>query len=853
MPLNPGEKLGPYEIHSLIGEGGMGEVYRARDPRLDRSVAVKVSKEQFTDRFEREARSVAALNHTNICQIYDVGPNYLVMEFVEGPTLADRMRGGPVPLDEAVAIGRQIAEAIEAAHERGIIHRDLKPDNVKLTADHGVKVLDFGLAKARDPMAVEDPGSAPTIKATPSLAGMVIGTPGYMSPEQARGLAVDARTDVWAFGVVLWEMVTGRRMFEGDTVSDTLASVLKQDINLDAAPVELRPLLRRCLDRDRKQRLQSIGEARILLANPPAAAPAPVAQARRSYWAPVAIAALLGLIASLATLWRVTRPVERPFTTFDIDLGMELANTYMAGASTILSPDGRRIVFMDSGRRLWTRRLDQPKPTMIPGTEDTQGPFFSPDGRSIGFFSGGKLRKTQVEGGASIPLADSPAGGSRGGTWGEDGYITFSPSSTSALFRIPAAGGPAVEFTKLDAARKEVTHRWPQALPSGNAILFTAGSSQTNFDAANIEVQTINGGRKLLIEGGTFARYLPSGHLLYVNRATVFAVPFDVRRLEVTGPPAPVVFDIQYTSTLGYAQFDVSRDGKAVVRHGGTQDLKLQWLSESGETKVVSSKPLGNATSIRISPDGKRMAYSAEGSIWVYEFDRETTARLTIGSALDDNPVWNNDGSLIVFRRPEGLFSVTANGGASPTQLLEGRDLFPSSFSPDGRWLLAFGSDAILAFPIEGQPGQRKAGKPTTVVHGSSPGTPLFSPGGRWIAYSSTESGTREVFVRAWPESTARWQISVGGGRVPMWSPVGQELLWRDLGEKLFAAGYSARGDAFLADKPRMWASRQVLSAYDLSRDGKHILTLMPVRDAKPVTQVRLMLNFFDELKRLTR
>ena len=479
--MTSGTRLGPYEILAPLGAGGMGEGYRARDPRMGREVAIKLSAERFSDRFEREVRAVAALNHANICQVYDVGPNYLVMELIEGPTLADRMSTGAVPLEEALAIARQIGDALEAAHEKGIIHRDLKPANIKIKPDGTVKVLDFGLAKMTEQAAAAgNPDESPTVAMGATIAGQIMGTAAYMAPEQARGKPVDKRADIWAFGVVLYEMLTGRRLFQGETISDTLARVLTKEPEWEHVPAAAQRLVRSCLEKAPKRRLRDIADAWRMLEDAPVQPPART----RLPWALAAVLAAVS-IALGAALWRSARPLEatpQASVRLDLDLGSDVVLGSSVGPSVILSPDGARLVFVSQGRdgvrRLFTRRLEQPEATQLSGSEGASAPFFSPDGQWGGFFAQGKLKKTRIDGGEPISLCDAPFG--RGGSWGEDGRIIAALDTLTPLSLVPSEGGTPLPVTELGLG--ENTHRWPQILPGGKNVLFSASTGYGDMD-----------------------------------------------------------------------------------------------------------------------------------------------------------------------------------------------------------------------------------------------------------------------------------------------------------------------------------------------------------------------------------
>jgi serine/threonine-protein kinase len=550
----------------------MGEVYRATDTRLGRAVALKVlapslaGDADYMARFTREAQVLASLNHPNIAAIYGLeesdGVRALVMELVEGPTLAGRIEAGPLPLEEALQVARQIAEALEAAHDKGVIHRDLKPANVKITPEGIVKVLDFGLAKVAEASPAIS-SSSPTLTMRATQAGVIMGTAGYMSPEQAAARPVDRRADIWSFGVVLWEMLTGRELFRAETISQTLADVLRAGIDLSKLPAgtppPVRELLRRCLDRDVKTRLRDIGEARVAiqgyLANPASGTEVPPpAEARRAKnWA--LVGALGAALVAAAGWWRASRPVEQPLVRLDLVLGQNIRLGDQNGGP-VLSPDGMKLVYAhpgpDSRSHLWLRRLDQSAPVMLAGTEDGNAPFFSPDGRSVAFFAEGKLKRIRVEGGAPISLCDVAY--PKGGSWGADGTIAFAPNLRGGILRIPAGGGSPTSLTQPDRSKFEVTHRWPQFLPGAAALLFTTHTQQGGFESASIELLSLaDGRRKTIHQGGTYARYLPSGHIVFVNRGTLFAVPFDVRRMETSGFAFRVLEDVVYSSVFGSA------------------------------------------------------------------------------------------------------------------------------------------------------------------------------------------------------------------------------------------------------------------------------------------------------------
>jgi Tol biopolymer transport system component len=904
MPLSAGAKLGSYEVVSAIGAGGMGEVYRAHDTKLGRDVAIKVLPEAFAhdadrlSRFQREAKMLAALNHPNIATIYGLeqsgGTSYLVMELVSGETLQERVkRYGAVQVEESLAIAKQIAEALEAAHEKGIIHRDLKPANVKLAPEGKVKVLDFGLAKAfAGDTTNEDIGNSPTLSMAATMQGVILGTAAYMSPEQAKGKAVDKRTDIFAFGCVLYELLIGKAAFHGEDITDILAAVVRAEPDWsllpEATPAAIRILLRRCMRKDKRQRLQDAVGVRIeiedAIAAPKDSGATQAASASKSKMLLTvsAIAAALAIIVIVALWgwWRATRPVERALMRLDVDLGPDVSLASLYGTAAIISPDGTRLVFVSQGR-LFTRRLDQPNTIELAGTQGAYEPFFSPDGQWVAFFSPGKLQKISVDGGSAITLCS--ANNARGGSWGEDGNIISGLSNVGGLSRIPSAGGPPTLVADLQSG--DFSHSWPQILAGGKAVLFTAWpTGGASFDTANIDVITLADHRtKTLVRGGTFGRYLPSGHLIYANRGTLFAVPFDVNRLEVHGTPSPVLDQVAYNAAEGSAQLDFSQTGTLIYRSGGASGglLTVGWLDGAGKAQPLLAKP-GTYGRPSMSPDGQRLAVEVtEGSgtdIWVYDWQRDTMTRLTFtGTALD--PVWSPDGRYIAFRTVgEGMSVTRSDGSGKPQPLTQSKSTqYPWSFTPDGKRLsfiessrpndssinqASGGAYHLWTVPLESDSAGLRAGKPETFLQTPADArAPSFSADGRWMAYSSDESGTFQVYVRAFPDKGGKWQISNNGGTYPMWSRNGHELFFEALDNHVMVAAYAVKGDSFVADKPRVWSGKQVGGVanaarnIDLAPDGRRIVALMPVETAegqKAQSHVTFIMNFFDEVRRRT-
>jgi len=868
MPLSAGDKLGPYEIVAPIGAGGMGDVYKARDTRLDRMVAVKVSNEQFSERFEREARAVAALNHSNICTLHDVGPNYLVMEYIEGTPLK-----GPLPVDQALKYAAQICDALDTAHKKGITHRDLKPTNILVTKA-GVKLLDFGLAKMGP--AIQAGEGTMTMALTGK--GEILGTFQYMSPEQVTGQDAGPRSDIFSFGLVLYEMLTGKRVFEGSSPASVIAAIMERPAPsiADVAPAALDRVLQKCLAKDPDNRWQSARDLKDELEWIASSSGEAIARSTRSPsrfgtlpWIAAGVLAVVAVALGFVA-YRPARPAElKPLIRFDVDLGTGVSLNPSVGADTIISPDGTRLVYVSRGRLL-TRRLDQPNAVELAGTEGAAAPFFSPDGQWVAFFASGKLKKISVEGGAAITVCDTQLG--RGGSWGEDGTIIATLGNNGSLSRIPSAGGAPALVTQL--AQGEATQRWPQILPGGKAVLFTSHTSAAVFDGANIEVITLaDHRRKTLQRGGTFGRYLPAsqgtGHLVYINKGTLFAVPFDPEKLEVRGTPSPVLEGVAYSTTLGFAQFDFSRNGTLVYRSGGASQADLvtvQWLDAAGQTDPLLAKP-GVYERPRLSPDGQRLAFSDGSDIWVYEARRDILTRLPSGGANELVPVWSPDGRYIVFSGVASIWWVRSDGGGKPQLLIQGKNpLYPFSFAPDGK-RLAYNevnpttAYDILTAAIESDGAGLRAGKPEIFLQTSADErNATFSSDGRWLAYTSNESGKYEVYVRAFPDKGGRWQISNAGGAYPVWSRNGQELFFRADDNRIMVAPYATKADSFVSGKPRVWSDKRLadfgtigISNYDLAPDAKRIAALMPVdtpEAQQAQSHVIFLMNFFDELRR---
>jgi len=883
MPLAPGTRLGPYEILALLGAGGMGEVYKARDTRLDRVVAIKISKEQFSERFEREAHAVASLNHSHVCTLHDIGPNYLVMEYVEGTVLR-----GPLPVAQALRYAAQICDALDAAHKKGIVHRDLKPANVLVTKS-GIKLLDFGLAKiALTKSGATNAGqSADLPGATLSMAltgkNEIVGTLYYMSPEQlqAQGTAqeVDTRSDIFSFGLVLYEMLTGKRAFDGASPATVIAAIMERPAPSigDVAPPALDWVLKRCLEKDPDSRWQSARDLKAELewiAHAPSDGTATHARTVRPTRLPWIATGVLALVAASAAwiAYRASRPAElKPLVRLEVDLGHDVYLNALGGSDIILSSDGTRIAYL-SRNHLFTRKLDQPAATELPITAGATSPFFSPDGQWIGFIAGGKLRKVSVEGGAEIVLCDA-ASSYTGADWGEDGNIIASLRVSGGLSRVSSAGGTPTPVTELEG--QERTHRWPQILPRGKAVLFTAENSVGPFDDAHIEVVTLTDHRRKTVQrGGTAGRYLAAsggkGYLVYVNRGTLFAVPFDPEKLETSGSPVPVLQQVSYSAMFGSAKLSFSRAGTLVYRSREIDASRviIQWLGADGRSQPLLDKP-GLFVNPRFSPDGERLAVAnddTKSGIWIYDIRRDTLSPLT-GEKNGTNPVWTPDGRYIVYQAPDGMSFARSEGGDRSQPLTQSKEFqYPAAFSPDGKWL-AFNQIGPQGFdlwivPVEREGEKLTAGKPELFQQTNFGNRGArFSPDGRWLAYSSNESGSSQVYVRAFPDKGGHWQISSDGGTSPVFSRNGNDLLYFDVpDDRIMVAGYSVKGDSFIGEKPRVWSAQSVAltlggavgAQYDLAPDGKRIAvaTYAGGSTQQDAGHVIFLENFVDELQR---
>jgi serine/threonine protein kinase len=903
MPLAPGTWLGHYEIAAQIGAGGMGEVYRAIDTSLKRAVAIKVLPDalaadaQRLARLQREAEVLASLNHPHIAQIYGLeksdASTALILELVEGPTLADRIVVGPIPLDEALTIARQIAEALEAAHEQGIVHRDLKPANIKLRPDGQTKVLDFGLAKlATRELASTGPAgltASPTLTIQATYLGVILGTAAYMSPEQAKGKIVDRRADIWAFGVVLCEMLTGRRMYDGETAAETLARIIEREPDLNSlppsTPAPVRQIVERCLTKDPRARLQAIGEARILLdraiAAPHAVEPrAPLAEPRRTRTA-LAAGSVAGVLAvalvAAVVLWAPWRQNTPPsLIRVNADIGVDASLMTDVGTAAVLSPDGQTLAFAarrseNESSHLYIRRLDQLLATQIAGTEDARSPFFSPDGQTIAFFADGKLKKVGMVGGAVVTITDAPQG--RGGSWAEDGTITFQPNisaGNASLARVLSGGGTPT-FLKPEQNGRA---RFPQVLPGNRGVLYTryAPGSDTQ-----LQVELPNGERRVLLQG-SYGRYVPSGHLVYVHESILYAVAFDLERLQTVGSPVPIVEGIMTVDAASGAQFSVSENGTLVYLGGGAtldHTPALSLIDAAG--KVTELLPSGtNWFSPRFSPDGTRLALDIlerSQDVWTFDVKRRSLDRLAFDPrAQESDPIWTPDGRRIVFRKGErvgaasNLYWVRADLTGEVQRLTDSPwTQTAGSWHPSGKFL-AFSQASRMTnpdlwiLPMEGdETSGWKSGTPTVLLNTeANEFNAQFSPDGDFLAYNSNQTGIYEVWVRPFSGAGGPWQISSGGGIVPVWSQARQELFYSSLNGQIMVASYRIESGAFQRDPPRLWSNTRYLlrgaqRSFDLHPDGNRFALAVAPETSESVKrdQVVFVFNLFDELRRL--
>ena len=907
----PGTRLGPYQISDPLGAGGMGEVYRATDTRLKRQVAVKILPPALSGdqdrlaRFQREAEVLASLNHPNIAAVYGLeetdGVKALVMELVGGPTLADRIAQGAIPIDEAFPIARQIAAALEAAHERGIIHRDLKPANIKVRDDGTVKVLDFGLAKLTQPEGVgsrDDPSQSPTLTSPAAMTGMgmILGTAAYMSPEQARGRAVDKRTDVWAFGAVLYEMLTGARAFEGEDITEVMASVVKSTPNWGALPADVPPqvvtLIQRCLEKDRNARIGDIAVARFLLDGHATlgTSPAGAAHAATARWHRTMPLILVVLFAGAVLGWLLSRRQAAGLPITHLQMSVAPADQLVGSIASVrpsrtamaISPDGRLVVFSGvrgNAAQLYIRALDRGEATPVPGTEGGIAPFFSPDGQWIGFWVANTIKKVPVAGGPVATVANV-SGPGWGASWAEDGTIFF--ASPTGIARVSHAGGTPAAVTTVDATTRE-RHRLPHVLPGGKALVLTS-FVPNNWESANVALVSLDTGeRRVLIQGGADARYVSTGHLVYMKTGTLTAVPFDIRSQQVTGPAVTLVEGVMQgisapntADETGAGQFTVSPTGTLVYATGGINPLletSWVWVDRNGAAEPVSTVPAGPYLFPRLSPDGQKVAVTRRvanrtSDLWVYDLARGAPTRLTFDGS-NSWPVWSPDGKRLVYGAsttgPANLYAIHADGAGKPERLTTSDwQQIPSSWEPATNAVAflqrpEFGMTAIWVLGMAGDTAEGRQPKLLlesrfNLMH------PEFAPDGRWIAYVSNESGALEVYVQAYPGPGEKIRVSTAGGTEPIWNANGRELLYRATTGPAFFSATIRSLSPFRVDPPRElfvarsgeYDSTSPIRSWTISADGQRfLLSRYAESKDRPVSAMHVVLNWAEELKRL--
>jgi len=904
LGLKAGSRLGPYSILAPLGAGAMGEVWRARDTRLEREVAIKVLPEEFADdaerlkRFEREAITLASLNHPNVAQIYGVDQVgdvcYLVLELVEGQTLEERLKRGALPLDEALDICRQIAEGLEAAHEAGVIHRDLKPANIRLTPEGKVKVLDFGLAK---PMHVStETRSTDSVLAT--AAGRLLGTPTYMAPEQARGKAIDKRVDIWAFGCVLYECLTAKRAFGGETLTDVLTTVLHAELDVSTlpagVPADVRQLLARCLAKDPRQRLRDIGDARIVLERSGVLEEGVGSGGRSSAlgralpWSACALLTLLLLLVSLQAfgfleLW--SRGAAPASAQGAVHVSLSLPGGDEVGSRKemplAISPDGTLVVYVglhSNETQLYLRPLTQSEPKPIAGTEGAKSPFFSPDGRWLGFFAQGKLKKVTVGGTALQVLAD--ASDARGGCWGTEDTIYFAPTNVSGIWKAPASGAPATELTRLDRASGEISHRWPHVLPDGETLLFSIWTGP-GPDERHIVRQALAAGgqRHVLIRGGASARFLSPGpqlpgYLLYGRLDALFAVPWAPAEVDLEGVVPIALPESPRLEGEGAAAYALSTDGTLVYLPGGDarRAQRLVWVDRAGLAEPLPL-PERDYHSVVISPDGRRAIVQIEEGmvgLWLHDFARQTLTPFATSGGSSQAPVWTPDGQRVIYRGTRAgfrnLFWKAADGTGEEGRLTTKADVVqtPTSVSPDGHWLVfneegsAQTGGQIWMVPLDGERSATDSERPVPVEER----TPLLlvqgtngqvAPDGNWIAYQSLVSGRDEIYVQPFPGPGPRQPISTGGAQSPLWSRDGSELFFTTL-DKLMAVDVTTT-PTFSASAPRVVFEGRYRDSfngntpYAISADGRRFLRVQQVQPDRALTHIDVVLNWLAEVE----
>ena len=907
MP-DPPKQLGPYHIDREIGRGGMGVVYLGHDTRLDRPVAIKTLPEHLAAdpdrmaRFQREAKLLASLTHPNIAGVYGLeehdGAHYLIMEFVEGESLAQIIARNPIAIEETLRICAQVASGLEAAHESGVIHRDLKPGNIVVTPEGKAKVLDFGLAKEVESQRTNlDLSQTPTasieiLQSQHTAEGQIMGTPAYLSPEQARGKALDKRTDIWSFGCVLFECLTGLSPFRGESSSDSIGAILHKEpewtLLPPATPAIIHLLLKRCLTKDASRRLRDIGDARVelneTLINPSGTnltlASAALTQfdrkeKRKPAYLAWTVAAMLAIGGAYAAwnAWLTPEPQPQPkrlLATVGVDEPLRASEN----GQFVIAPDGNTLAFCAGKDRgstlLYIRSLDTLEAKPLSGTKGAKQPFFSPDGQWIGFFADEALKKVSISGGAPLTLCET-SNNPRGASWGDDGTIVFAGSTTEGLSRVRDTGGAAKPLTKLEESVRERSHRWPEVLPGSKGVLFTTQTMGTGFDEANIEVFNIETGKRtVLYRGGSYPRFAASGHLLFGHGGTLFAAPFDAKRQKMLAQPAPVIEGVVTEPPNGGVHMTVATDGTLVFNSGEITGAKklLVFVDRDGTTTPIDATER-DLNTVAISPDGERLAVqlTPEGQatydIWTYEINRKVLSRLTFGEGNEFEPIWSPDGERIVFAandtsNPPNLYIKRADGSDEPVRLTTHNDAqFPTDWSPDGRYVLfSEQSDTTKSWDLtvldmnEDPPTKTTLFETPFQEYGAS-----FSPNGNWIAYASDESGAYEVYVRAFPGPGGRWQVSTEGGGHPRWSPDGAEIIYLN-GNQVMSAPVVSDSDQFSVGNPTELFSPGPAGSFfypriDFMPDGKQFVMLQNTgdEDQQELHQLTFVFNWFEELK----